>query len=211
MVDIHRSETQDRALVLGWLTARSIARGLPLPLADNGGWRVDTYLPEEMRRHVFVGRTTGLVRLGHTIREPKIFLKLFGPEEKMRRLLPPRWRIQPPSFFMTLADRFEGPSELARGYEMAVSKTGDVIRAEVRSQDGAIVASGFAAETSDTFVYDRIETDISHRRRGLARSVMRALGAARRSKDARQVLVATADGKALYSTMGWVTDPPHDR
>ena len=32
----------DPTLVRGWLAARSLARGLPAPVADHGGWRVDT-------------------------------------------------------------------------------------------------------------------------------------------------------------------------
>jgi GNAT superfamily N-acetyltransferase len=87
---------------------------------------------------------------------------------------------------------------------MVVSTTGSVIEATVFAPDGTPAAGGFAAETEDTFVYDRIVTDASHRRRGLARAVMLALGARRRSTDARQVLVATDDGRALYSTMGWI-------
>jgi GNAT superfamily N-acetyltransferase len=137
-----------------------------------------------------------------------VFLKLFGGEEAMRPMLPPRWRIEPASFFMTLAGEFDGPSPLPRGYEMAIAITGSVIAAEVRAQDGAIAASGFAAETDDTFVYDRIVTDTLHRRRGLARAVMKTLGAARRSKSTRQVLVATDEGRGLYSSMGWVVRSP---
>jgi hypothetical protein len=32
----------DPALLEAWLSARSIARGLPLPIPDQGGFRVDT-------------------------------------------------------------------------------------------------------------------------------------------------------------------------
>jgi GNAT superfamily N-acetyltransferase len=52
-------------------------------------------------------------------------------------------------------------------------------------------------------VYDRIVTAPEHRRRGLGRALMHALGAARRSASSTQVLVATAEGMALYGTLGW--------
>ena len=43
----------DTHLLSAWLSACSIARGLPLPVLEHGGWRVDTSLPNELRRHVF--------------------------------------------------------------------------------------------------------------------------------------------------------------
>jgi GNAT superfamily N-acetyltransferase len=198
----------DGALIKGWLTARSIARGLPFPVEDSGGWRVDTNLPNELRRYVFVDSADGLRRIARSIRQPRVFLKPLGSEETMRSLLPRRWHIGAAGFFMTLAGSFDGPSPLPQGYEMEISMAGHVIEARVRARDGAVVAEGFAAETSDVFVYDRIVTDVSHRRRGLARAVMKALGAARGSVDARQVLVATEEGRFLYSTMGWTVHSP---
>jgi GNAT superfamily N-acetyltransferase len=201
-------ESPDAALVKGWLAGRSIARGLPAPVDDSGGWRVDTGLPDELRRHVFVEPTAGLQKLARSLHQPKVLLKLCGSEETMRPLLPPRWRIRPGGFFMTSAGGFEGPAPLPPGYEMTVSVAGGVVAATVRTGGGAIAAQGFAAETEDTFVYDRIVTDVAHRRRGLARAVMKALGTARRSTAARPALVATDEGRALYSTMGWIVRSP---
>jgi predicted GNAT family acetyltransferase len=53
------------------------------------------------------------------------------------------------------------------------------------------------------FIYDRIVTDPLHRRRGLATALIGALGATRRSRASREILVATQDGRALYSALGW--------
>ncbi|MFD9068413.1 GNAT family N-acetyltransferase [Kitasatospora purpeofusca] len=51
---------------------------------------------------------------------------------------------------------------------------------------------------------DQIETAPAHRRRGLGSVVMRALeDAGHRHGAATGLLVATPEGKALYSTLGW--------
>jgi GNAT superfamily N-acetyltransferase len=202
------AEPTDAALVKGWLTARSIARGLPAPVDDSGGWRVDTGSPEELRRYVFAQPVDGLRALAQSLHQPRVLLKLFGSEQTMRPLLPPRWRFQTPAFFMTSDSLFDGLSPVPGGYELTVSVAGNVIAATVRTEDGAIVARGFAAETEDVFVYDRIGTDAAHRRRGLARAIMTALAGQRRSNAGQQVLVASEVGWALYSSMGWAVRSP---
>lgn len=52
-----------------WLAGRSIARGLPLPVAVHGGMRVDTASPEEACRYVFAGPEPGLAALASSIRD----------------------------------------------------------------------------------------------------------------------------------------------
>jgi hypothetical protein len=48
------SELVDPQLLRAWLTARSVSRGLPAPVPDHGGWRVD------------VGYDAPCLRGGHT-------------------------------------------------------------------------------------------------------------------------------------------------
>jgi hypothetical protein len=191
------------AIVKGWLTARSIARGRPAPTDDSGGWRVETNAPDEIRRYVFAEATGGLGEIGRSVDEPRVLLKLFGSEEAMRSALPHKWQVKSAGHFMTLSGEVGATPALPIGYEATVMTSGDVVQATVRSSDGVTVASGFAAETSDCFVYDRIFTDAAHRRRGFARAVMIILGAVRKSPGTPQVLVATEQGRGLYLTMGW--------
>jgi GNAT superfamily N-acetyltransferase len=55
-----------------------------------------------------------------------------------------------------------------------------------------------------THVYDQIQTHEQHRRRGLGRVVMNALRqTASKHGGYHGLLVATPDGHALYSTLGW--------
>lgn len=199
----------DPELLRAWLTARSVARGLPPPVEQFGGLRVDTNSEKELRRWVFAEVASGIAELGHSIHEPRHFIKLCGTESELRGALPERWMIQGGSWFMTLDGELTSPSSLTPGYVFETIHDGAVTHTEIRTDGGELAASGYSAETPDAFVYDRIETDVAHRRRGLGRSVMAALGRCRKSKGARQLLMATAEGERLYSSLGWSRLSPY--
>lgn len=100
---------------------------------------------------------------------------------------------------------FSKPDEgaLAAGYRLTVEGD-EVIVASAYDGAGFLAASGRAALASDPAVFDQIETHKNHRRRGLGRSVMDALSVAASQRGVqRGVLVATPDGRALYTTLGW--------
>jgi GNAT superfamily N-acetyltransferase len=65
-------------------------------------------------------------------------------------------------------------------------------------------AQGRVALVGRFAIHDQIETHEARRRRGLGSLVMHSLreNAARQGAD-HGVLVATADGHALYATLGW--------
>ena len=91
----------DRAVLLhAWLEARSVARRLPAPVADHGGHRVDTGSVAEISRWVFPHIGDGLVELARTIDAPGYVLKACVPADELRAVLPARWQLQAPSFFM---------------------------------------------------------------------------------------------------------------
>jgi GNAT superfamily N-acetyltransferase len=200
----------DAGLIAAWLAARSRVRGLAAPVADRGGWRVDTDLPGETRRHVFPMARPGLVELGASVCEPGILLKLGGTHAELAALLPARWRLEPLAHVMTCAGRFGDGSvaELPEGYRLEVDRTAEKAFACILAPDGSVAASGHAAELDGVFIYDRIVTDAAHRRRGLGRALMNALQDSRRSAGSRQVLTATADGRALYAALGWAVHCP---
>lgn len=195
-------------LLAAWLTARSMARGLALPVPDHGGWRVETGLPGEIRRYVFPGPAPGISALAASIHGPHIFIKMCGSGEQLLRLLPPRWQLLPGGFFMTQEGSLHAPA-LPAGYRLEVATSQAITMARIVTGEGTVAASGHAVEHARVFVFDRIVTEAAHRRRGLGRVLIAALAARQRSGSARRVLVATEDGLKLYASLGWQVQSPY--
>ena len=199
----------DPALVLAWLTARSVARELPAPIHDRGGFRVDTNSEKETRRWVFPSLSDGLGAIGREVSAPRHFLKLCGSDDELRNALPSNWQIQPTSYFMRAGVTSAHAPPLPDGYQVECRHTGPITHVRIIAPDSSLAASGYAAETADAFVYDRIVTSPAHGRKGLGTAVMFALGAARRSQTAPHLLVATDAGRKLYTTLGWTVLSPY--
>ena len=202
------SASADPGLIAGWLAARSIARGLPAPVAANGGWRVDTRSDVEHCRYVFATPDRAIADLAATIDQPRTLLKLAAQTAVLAALLPEGWRVEGETWVMTAR---AGPVGRAVpvGYTVTLKRVAGAIQARILTPDATIAASGYAAEMGGVFVYDRIMTHPAHRRRGLGSVVMAALGSQRQSAGSRQVLVATRDGRALYARLGWAVHAPY--
>ncbi|WP_363798963.1 GNAT family N-acetyltransferase [Lysobacter firmicutimachus] len=198
----------DPDLVFAWQAAHSIARGSPPPVHDRGGFRVDTHSEKETKRWVFPQLCDGLRAIAREITAPRHYLKLCGCDEELRSALPERWELQPSNYFMTTTAAPVDARPLPDGYRMELERAGSVVRASVVAPDGAVAATGSAAETAEAFVYDRIETAPEHRRKGLGAAVMIALASGKRFPTSPQLLVATTDGRGLYENLGWTVLGP---
>jgi hypothetical protein len=198
----------DPKLVFAWQAAHSMARKSPRPVHDRGGFRVDTQSEKETKRWVFPQLCEGLCDIAYEITAPRHYLKLCGTNDELRSALPVRWEIQPANYFMEAAATIGETSSLPDGYRMELHQAGPVTQVNVLAPDGDLAASGCAAETMDVFIYDRIETASNHRRKGLGIAVMNALGSARKSLASPQLLVATEDGRSLYTRLGWMVIAP---
>jgi hypothetical protein len=199
----------DAELLEGWLRARSIARGLPQPVPDRGGLRVDTGKPDEHCRYVFAGPADGIQELAQSINAPHIFIKMCGPSHQLLARVPPRWELQPGAYLMTY-DGWRSPvPSVPMGYRLQIVTESATTTARIFADDDSVVASGHAVEYEGVFVFDRIATEPAHQHQGLGAAVMAALGTAQQSKAAQRVLVATEAGRALYSTLGWSVRSPY--
>lgn len=204
----NEAEQADPALIAGWLTARSIARQLPAPLAAHDGWVVETGTEIETRRYVFARLSDEIATLAHSIDCPGVFLKLCSDDDTLRMLLPAQWELAAPSWVMLGPD--QGTERLLpAGYTPIVNRAAKAIELRIVTVEGELAASGYAAEAGGVFVYDRIVTHPAHQRRGLGSAMIALLGAERRSANSRQILVATAAGRALYETLGWSVHAPY--
>lgn len=199
----------DPTLVFAWLTARSLARGLPAPIPDRGGFRVDTGSDTEVRRWIFPHRSEALAALVRELTLPRHFVKLCGSADELASVLLPGWALSPLSYFMTAGVNLAKTKPLPKGYSVAVESGGSVTRVCIHAPDGALAASGYAAETAEAFVYDRIETAPEHRRRGLGSAVFRALGGVRKAAEVPELLTATEAGLGLYTRFGWTVLSPY--
>lgn len=193
----------DDGLMRGWLAARSLSRGLPAPVDDHGGWRVDSAQPEEARRYLFTQVLPGIGQLGRTIDSPYIAIKLCGSGQRLLEQLPDRWRIVSDPMTRVMTRSGAAPvHELPSGFTLEIDQRGSVTHARILD-GGTLAASGYAAELDGVLIYDRIRTQEGYCRRGLGRALMTALGKMRRSSRSREVLTATPMGRDLYLQLGW--------
>ncbi|MFZ6721619.1 GNAT family N-acetyltransferase [Undibacterium sp. Ji49W] len=205
------SNNVEPELITGWLRTRSVARGLPAPVPDHGGWRVDTAQETEHCRYVFAGPVDGIRELALSIATPFTFIKMCGTAGQLLALVLPHWQLQRVGYLMTHAARSDMMPVLPAGYrlEIAIDHPFPATVARIFSDDGALAASGYAMEDGGFFIYDRIAVEAAHQRRGLGRAIMAALGTTQQSNATQRVLVATEAGCALYATLGWIVRSPY--
>src|SRR5471030_2518195 len=133
--DVYQVEPE---LIAAWVGARSIARGLPSPVPDCGGVRVDTGLPKETRRYVFAGPVHGIRALAESIDAPHIPIKMCGPGDQLLALVPARWELQAAAYFMTRDGVDDAAPVLPAGYRLELSMENQVTSARVVAADGCV-------------------------------------------------------------------------
>lgn len=213
LVEYNRQETcvtgrdVDPQMLRDWTAARCTVRGLPMPVADRGGIRVDVNSDTEIARWAFAKTVSGLHELGQSIDQPGYFLKLCGSGDELMAALPERWELQPPGYLM-LAGKDIGDRPLPEGFRTEAAWDGSVLRIQIKTEAGEIAAQGYAVETPEVSIYDRIVTEPHHRRRGLGAALIQSLRGALSASGKPEVLVATEDGKALYLALGWTILSP---
>jgi len=195
------------AWIRAWLAARSASRGLPAPVDDAGGYRVDVNAPDEVRRWVFPRVCPAVTALAQGLAQPRHFIKACAAPEHLLAALPSAWRIAAPGYFM------QGPGRLpllrpVPGYRCERHVESGLSQVRILSESGELAASGHAAETAGVFIYDRIITEPAHQRRGLGRFLMHELGTCKRDAQAPELLVATEQGRTLYEALGWTVLSP---
>lgn len=199
----------DREWLLAWMTGRSLARGLPAPFSDRGGWRAEIGSDSERRRWVFASLSADLRDLAESISEPGLNLRVLAPAESMQAFLPPGWNVQAASYAMIGPPNPAPPVALPAGYRLELQADGRAAHAFILRHNGDLAASGHAGAGDNAFVYDRIVTGPNDRRSGLGRAIMAALASARRNPRQAQLLVATEAGRHLYEALGWHVISPY--
>ncbi|MXP25135.1 N-acetyltransferase [Altererythrobacter indicus] len=148
-----------------------------------------------------------MVELARTIDRPGYFIKLCGSSDELRSVMPSGWRLDLERYFMT-GRQASTSQPLPKGYTIEIEQSGMIRRVAIRCETGDLAASGHAAEIPSAFIYDRIETALAHRRKGLGRIVMASLARTKYS-DVPELLVATNEGRLLYEALGWHVLSPY--
>ncbi|QMU80332.1 GNAT family N-acetyltransferase [Streptacidiphilus sp. PB12-B1b] len=193
-------------LVRMWIDGWTVSRGASDPGDQPWGWTIDVGQEQHVSRHVLPEPTETEVRkLVASTSAPGTWLKLFAEVETVRHWLGPGWQVTDPGYLMTVPLTASHPQPPA-GYTCTSWTRGGVTRVLVRTADGHFAARGQIAPTGATAVADQISTAPGHQRRGLGSLVVRTLqDAALRAGAQTGVLVASPDGRALYSSLGWTT------
>ena len=198
----------DPRLVETWVRGWSLTREVAPPERDSGALRVDVGWPEQKQRYVFDHLSADVRRLAQRIHEPWILIKVCAPWEAVQPVLPIGWVIPAPGFMMSRGLEPADEPLLPQGYGFELDSRLPLTVAYIKTLAGEIAASGRLGLVSGPIgrlaVFDRIRSHENHRRRGLARALMTKLGnIALANGVTRAALVATPDGRQLYSTLGW--------
>ena len=193
---------------LAWIHGWAVTRQVAPPVAHADGFRIDVNFPQQASRYVFPAPSPTLAELGRSITQPWVFLKCCGTADTLRALLPACWQMKAEGFMMTCGEQpFPGNSHLPPGYTLTVTDAGDtrgIVDVHVHAPDGSPAAAGHLALGERMAIYDRIATEPAHQRRGLGRAVMAALQARAHAHGRHAgVLVATHQGRQLYTSLGW--------
>lgn len=187
------------AWVRGWIVSRTAP-----PAVDHGThFTIPVGLPGHAVRHVFPALHAEAIRaIAHGTNEPGTWLKIVGAADEVRTLLPAEWVIHPREYLMhtSLAQARAIPDAPPAEFE----RQGDILTATLIAPNGERAARAQAAIAGTAAIFDQVVTEPGHRRKGYGSVLMSLLAAQCRAAGATLgVLVATEDGRGLYSALGW--------
>ncbi|MEV7025084.1 GNAT family N-acetyltransferase [Kitasatospora sp. NPDC093558] len=191
-------------LTHAWVHGLAAARRCPAPVEVPWGLRVDVGRGKESVRHVLLRTDEESVRAaGAAADRPFARIKGFVDPGPTLGRLGPAWESSADELMMTTVLRRE-PVRLPAGYTADVERGDGVAHARILTPAGEFAAGGHTGVCGALAVFDRIETDEAHRRRGLGSAVMRLLTDAALDAGAETAaLGATEEGRALYASLGW--------
>ncbi|WP_143309079.1 GNAT family N-acetyltransferase [Chitinophaga vietnamensis] len=201
----------DACILETWVKGWSMAREVPPPEPFGDGFRTEVGWPGIKTRYVFPACTPMVRELAATIDAPHIFLKVCAPVEEVAAILPAAWKLEAPAFMMSCPHGMHpAKHHLLPQYHVDVNKHAAVPLVRILTARGEEAAVGRVALVDGYAIYDRIETHPDHRRRGLGSVIMKTLEAVAKGRGARKgLLVATAQGRELYHSLGWEYIAPY--
>lgn len=190
------------AWVQGWVVSRRTPPAEPVP----GGWLVVTGTEREAERRVLTSVDHIADAAAAAARRPS-WIKYAWPLDDGEPTAPgSAWTLTDVDRLMVAdGDAVGLAPDLPPGYRLERWWDDGCAVVEIRRGE-ELAARGRCGVAGDVAVPDQIVTEPDHRRRGLGRIVMRRLAdAAAEAGASRQVLVASVEGEALYTALGWRT------
>jgi len=187
----------------GWAASRGTAQ--PQPLGD-GAWRIEVGLPGHRRRDLLPAwDPQRLQAWAAGIAQPGSWIKALADPAELQ--LPAHWQRHATEYLMATALRPEATPALAPGYRGELVGGNDTLDYLVHAASGDVAARARVGLAGRHAIFDQVVTEPHHRRLGLGRHAMARLAEAARSRGADTgLLVATEDGRALYTALGWRVD-----
>ncbi|WP_017586411.1 GNAT family N-acetyltransferase [Nocardiopsis ganjiahuensis] len=197
---LHPSRTHH--LIGRWVHGWALTRDTPAPVRVPHGHRLDVGVRGHRVRHVLPDARHA-AWLSRSLSAPDSWLKVCGPREETVAALDPRWRVEDTEYLMTV-ELSPVPVPVPAPYTARVSRRGSSYVARALTAEGAGAAGALMATYEGTAVFDQVVTEPEHRRAGLARALMNALGRTARAQGVYTgLLVATEEGRGLYEHLGW--------
>lgn len=195
------------ALLAAWGRGWTVTRGAPAPEAlDDGAWRIAVGLPGHRVRDLLPDwPAERLQAWAAGVEQPGAWIKALVDPAALA--LAPAWQRHAPEYLMSAALQDAAPPPLAAGYRAELLRQGDKLECRVLAADGELAARALVGLAGRHAIFDQVVTEAAHRRLGLGRHAMARLTQAARARGADTgLLVATEDGRALYTALGWRVD-----
>jgi GNAT superfamily N-acetyltransferase len=180
-----------QAWVQGWATSRGATAH-----REGDEWQVAVRAASRDDEYVLIEPSPAQIdRTRRRVTGPRVWLTILGAHDGGVAGLEAESRVE------TLMDAPLHAGALPP--DVTIEVIDDVAHATIML-DGVVTARGQVALAGEVAVLDRIETHPEHRREGRGRLIVQALQAWAHQRGARHgVLLASPDGRALYSALGW--------
>ncbi len=199
-------------LVRRWQRGWGTARSLPEPAEADGALRVRFGFAHRHYEYILLdadGAPDTIAAAAERVLASEhtdwLTVPTAAPDKTALLLEEAGLAVDPGTETLMTADLDEHPSlDPPRPYRVTVGRARAVIRVRVSTAQGEEAATGVMGISADDAVADSITTEPDHRRRGLGAAVMSALaGHARRAGAVHGLLVASPQGRHLYTSLGW--------
>ncbi|RLP82513.1 hypothetical protein EAD89_28500 [Micromonospora sp. BL4] len=191
-------------LTKAWAHGWSVSRGTTPPVAISGGLKIDIDQTRNTARYILEPYNwQRAADLGRELTTTGTEIKVVGAADSLREALKIGWTMHDVHHLMTVAFT-HGVAETPPSCTARIVNDGAALLGMICDSNGDIVSRARLASIGRYGVIDRVRTRAADQRRGMGRAVMTMLG--NRALDeglTTGLLSATADGRGLYSALGW--------